>query len=351
MSLIKSKGYSVTIGETVFAAITTFLKQEKYTSYYIVCDENTLRHCLPNLVTNCALLQSAAIIELEVGETSKSVDFCAHIWQTLLENGADKKTLMINLGGGVVSDLGGFTASVYKRGIDFINIPTSLLAMADASVGGKTGINFNALKNVIGTISQPKAVFIHPGFLNTLPARQYKNGLAEIYKIALVSDKKLWMQLKTGIKKESIEATVTKSVSLKNKIVLKDPYEKGLRKILNFGHSIGHAVESIFLEDLLHGECIAIGMIMETHISFQKKLISKPQLNEIVETLISVFKPTSIHKRLDVAGILKLLKNDKKTLKNKYLFALINDIGSCQYDVEISEPQIKKSFDYYTSLL
>src|SRR6218665_2943244 len=159
MPVIKANGYAVHVGKQGFKAIAAFLGRHKYSSFFILCDENTLQHCLPLLVMQCPQLGEAQVIEIESGEASKSLEFCAQIWQTLLENQAGKSTLFINLGGGVVSDLGGFSASVYKREIDFIHIPTSLLAMADASVGGKTGIDFSGIKNSIGSFAQPRAVF------------------------------------------------------------------------------------------------------------------------------------------------------------------------------------------------
>jgi len=341
MPVIRSLGYNVTIGKDALKKLSAFLRIAKYSSHFIICDENTIQFCLPTLIMNCPGLKEAEIIELESGEESKSLDFSAHIWQTLIENKADKNSLIINLGGGVVSDLGGFCASTYKRGIDFINIPTSLLAMADASVGGKTGIDFGGLKNSIGTFAQPKAVFVYPEFLKTLPQRHYKNGL---------SDKAFWSSLKALKLDHNSEQILIKSITLKNKIVLKDPFDKGTRKILNFGHTIGHAIESLLLgtlNELLHGEAIAIGMLIETHIAFQKKLISKTEFEEIVSSFKKIFEPAKIE--LSLAPILDLLTNDKKTRKNKFRFALINKIGAGKIDVEVNELQVKKAFDHYNT--
>ncbi len=350
MPTVKSKGYSIVVDGKLFSSISSFLSKNAYTSYYILCDENTLQQCLPLLITSCPELNSAEIIEIEAGETSKCIEFSAHIWQTLLENKADKKTLLINLGGGVVSDLGGFSASVYKRGIDFIHIPTSLLAMADASVGGKTGIDFYQVKNAVGTFAQPKTVFVYTPFLKTLPAQHFQNGLAEIYKIALVADKKLWNSLKVQAKTESL---VLKSIQLKNKIVLKDPFDKGLRNILNFGHTLGHAIESLLLgteNKLLHGEAIVVGMIMETHLSFQKKLISKKDLSEITHVLYAQFGSYPLH-NLSVSSLLEFMKNDKKASSGKIRFSLLSGIGSCTYNIEVNASQIKKAFDFYFNSL
>lgn len=350
MTVIKSNGYSIYTGQGSFKALNVFLSRNSYSSYFILCDENTLQHCLPILITSCPKLASAEIIEIEAGESSKSLEFSANIWQTFIENKADKNSLLINLGGGVVSDLGSFTASVYKRGIDFINIPTSLLAMADASVGGKNGIDFLDLKNVIGTFAQPKSVFVYTNFLLSLSEDHFQNGLAEIYKIALVSDKKFWQQLKEGLDPGSL---TTKSITLKNKIVLKDPFDKGIRNVLNFGHTIGHAVEALLLgtkPELLHGEAVMIGMLMESHISFQKKLLSKKELTEISALFKDHFSLKTIS-QLSLKDIVEKIKNDKKSVKNKFRFALIDKIGFCKINVEVTEAQIKKSLDYYNALL
>lgn len=352
MQLIKSNGYNVEIGSTIFKSISALITKNNYSSHFIICDENTFQFCLSNLITNCPKLREAHIIELESGEASKSLEFSAHIWQTLIENKADKNSLIINLGGGVVSDLGGFCASTYKRGIDFINIPTTLLSMSDASVGGKTGIDFNGLKNSIGTFTQPKGVFIFPEFLNSLPDRHYQNGLAEIFKMALIADKKFWNELKTLDYSVANEQLISKSVALKNKIVLKDPFDNGLRKILNFGHTIGHAIESLLLgttNELLHGDAIVIGMLIESHLSFQKKLLTKKELDEVVTLLTKVFEPRKINE-LDLTSIFELMKNDKKSVNNKFQFAIIDKIGACKFDVTINDIQIKKAFDFYNSL-
>ena len=349
MAIIKSGKYQIYIGKDVFKAFNATLSKNSYTSYFILCDENTLQHCLPVLIASCPKLRSAEIIEIESGEASKSLEFSAYLWQTLIENNADKKSLLINLGGGVVSDLGGFTASVYKRGIDFINVPTSLLAMADASVGGKTGIDFNRLKNVIGTFAQPKAVFIYSSFVLTLPERHFQNGLAEIYKMALICDKKFWETLKEG---HSPESLIHRSVSLKNRIVLKDPFDKGVRNILNFGHTLGHALEALALgtkNELLHGEAIICGMILESHISWQKKLLSKAELREILSVFQSSFSLPSL-KQISFVDLMPFIKNDKKALRQKFRFSLITQIGACKFGLEVNENQIQKALDYYNTL-
>jgi 3-dehydroquinate synthase len=350
MTTIQSDGYPIMAGDGALKALSAFLKEHPYSSYFILCDENTLQACLPILISACPALRQADIIEVESGESAKSLDFSANIWETLLENQADKQSLLINLGGGVVSDLGGFSASVYKRGIDFIHVPTSLLAMADASVGGKTGIDFLGIKNCIGTFSSPRAVFIYPGFLMSLPERHFQNGLAEVYKIALTCDKKFWEQcIHEGSDAESL---ILQSVKLKNKIVLRDPFDQGIRNVLNFGHTLGHALESFYggtEKELLHGEAVVAGMIMESHISVQKKMLSRKELSEISTYFRSAFTLPSLEEA-SLEALLRLAGNDKKTSRSRLRMSLIDRIGSCKHQVEVSSTQIRKSLEYYASL-
>ncbi len=333
------------IKSNTFDELSKFLKTKNYSSYFILCDENTLAHCLPTLITKCKLLTDAEIIEIESGEENKQLEIVANIWQTLIDFNADKNSLLINLGGGVITDLGGFVASTFKRGIDFINIPTTLLAMADASVGGKNGIDFANIKNVVGTITQPKAIFIYDNFLSTLPQRQYSNGLAEVYKIALIANKKLWQNLSEKREAKIIET----SVGLKQKIVAKDVHDKGLRKILNFGHTLGHAIESFLLNTenpLLHGEAVVIGMLLESHIAFQKKMITKEIFIEI-ETVLCTHFNIEIKEKLGFENLKPIISNDKKNSSNKIRMALITDIGACTFDVEVTEKQIINALNYF----
>lgn len=344
MQVIRSVSYQVHFTDERFRQLNAFLAKSKYSSFFILCDENTLQHCLPLLISACPLLSEAEIIETDSGEASKSLDTAALICQTLLEKDADRQSLFINLGGGVISDLGGFCASIYKRGIHFINIPTSLLAMADASVGGKTGVDFCGVKNILGTFHQPQAVFIHEGFLGTLPKRHFKNGLAEIYKMALISDKKLWNQFQ-GM---DITNLVHRSVVLKNNIVLKDPFDKGLRQQLNFGHTLGHALEALLLSkglDVLHGEAITAGMIMEAHLAWQKKMLDSASLKMITATLSSELnRPDAI---FTFDELLPFLASDKKNKDHKVRFSLLNGIGKCKTGMTATAAQIKKSITHY----
>jgi 3-dehydroquinate synthase len=352
--MIKSLGYNIYSGKTVFKELNSFLKKQKYSAYFILCDEHTLKNCLPALITQCKELKDAEVFEIESGESSKSLQLCSQLWEALLVYNADKNVLILNLGGGVISDLGGFIASVYKRGIDFINIPTTLLGMADASVGGKTGIDFAGLKNSIGTITQPKGVFVYEGFLETLPPRHIANGMAEIFKIALISDKVFWKKLQNL--KELDLSSIVKSITLKNTIVKKDPYDKGIRKALNFGHTIGHAVESVLLAseiDILHGEAIVIGMICESKISFDRKIITRTEFNDITGTLTKKFSGIPLPALL-FGEMIKATINDKKNTRTNKLqinCALLNGIGKCKINVTVSPEQILDALEYYNSIV
>ncbi len=335
--------------------LKAFLKVNNYSAYFIICDSNTLKYCLSELVLNCPVLKNAEIIELEPGEENKELSVVNHIWQTLTEFGADKKSLILNLGGGVVSDLGGFAASTFKRGVDFINIPTTLLSIADASVGGKTGINFAGIKNHIGTITQPKAVFINTAFLKTLPYGHLVNGFAEIVKMALIKDKTFFNQI-CGLKIDSSFNDlniIKRSISLKSVIVKKDPNEKGLRKILNFGHTVGHAIESLFLkkpQPLLHGEAVAIGMAVECYLSLLFKRITKMEFEKIIACLKLNFDLSKIEQK-DLDTFYTYFKQDKKHKNDVYQLALLKGIGNCSFDVKVTQAQLEKAIAYYNSAI
>mgnify|MGYP000621917423 FL=1 len=321
MKEIVSSGYSVWIGEKSLTKLD-FLT---YSKVAILVDENTKRNCLYKLpkFDNCT------IIEIKSGEEHKNITTCSFIWEELTNNHFDRKSLLINLGGGVIGDMGGFCASTYKRGIDFIQIPTTLLAMVDASIGGKLGIDFNGLKNQIGLFNNPKSVLINSEFLNTLSDNELKSGFAEVVKHALIADNNLWNKIiSTSFNDLIWEEIIETSIKIKNKIVASDPFEKGERKKLNFGHTFGHAIESYYLEKgtpILHGEAVFIGMILETELS----PISKEDKNEIKNYILSNF--TLAHTP-NKSNLLPFLMNDKKNSQGKINFSLLNKIGDCSVD-------------------
>ena len=324
-----------------------------YSAVFIITDSNTSQYCLPNFLARLATTIPIEIVEIEPGEENKSVETCTEVWYALTDLGADRKSLIINLGGGVVTDLGGFVASLFKRGVDFINVPTSLLAMVDASVGGKTGVDLGSLKNQVGVISNPKAVLIDPDFLETLPAEQMRSGLAEMYKHGLIADRGYWNNLidLSDLTTDDLANLIRRSIEIKNSIVTLDPNEKGERKTLNFGHTIGHAIESYFLENesrktLLHGEAIAIGMVLESYLSLQKGMLSIVEYREIKSVINAFFDRTNFTP-LDVEAIVKLLVHDKKNQFGRVQFVLLEGIGKAKFDQVVENDLIYSAFEDY----
>ncbi len=319
MKEVKANDYSIFIGKESLQAYDF----NSYNQLAILVDENTKRDCLPIFLKATNI--DAILIEVPSGEEHKNLEKCQLIWNALSSHNFDRNSLLINLGGGVVGDMGGFAASTYKRGIDFIQIPTSLLAMADASVGGKLGVNFAYLKNQIGVFNNPKAVLINPVFLNSLPKNQLLSGFAEVVKHALIADKCYWKEIKTTPReKMNWESIILQSIVIKNNIVTQDPLDKGERKKLNFGHTFGHAIESFYLKlgnPILHGEAISLGIILESNLS----KINKEEKNEIASFISNTF---SIPKKPPLRALLEWMKSDKKNRKEKINFTLLNGIGS-----------------------
>lgn len=314
----------------------------------ILVDENTKEHCLPLLNVN---IEKIVVIEISSGEQNKCLATCEIIWEQMTMEGISRNSLCINLGGGVISDMGGFCASTFKRGISFINVPTTLLSMVDASIGGKLGVDFNELKNHIGLFGNPEAVIVSPDFLKTLPSRQLKSGFAEVLKHALIADKKYWEMVKqVDLEHANWHKIIAHSIAIKTSVVDDDPYENGKRKILNFGHSFGHAIETSFLKNaqpLLHGEAIAIGMILEAHLSFQENWLEEKELREIVEVIWIYFE---LPKLPNLKALIPFMQQDKKNKNNTLNFSLINGIGNCKYDVTVALPHLKNALEYYKKI-
>jgi len=336
MKVVNCQTYSVYIGNDSLKSIDL----SEYSSVAIVVDEHTKSYCL-NTFLEESNIQSPLIIETKSGEENKTITSCQLIWDALTEAKFDRKSILINLGGGVIGDMGGFAASCYKRGINFIQVPTTLLAMVDASVGGKLGVDYSNLKNQIGLFRNPQGVFIYPSFLKTLSKEQLYSGYAEVVKHALIYDAKMWKSLhSTDVEKLNWEDIITKSVTIKNEIVSNDPHENGYRKILNFGHSIGHAIESYCLsigKVALHGQAVATGMLLESQLSNA----TKEEKIEISNFLKSTFDLIELP---DFEDILPFLKNDKKNKNKELKFSLISEIGKCSYDCTIDVPKIKALF-------
>lgn len=316
-----------------------------YSAVFVLCDTNTAIHCLPLLQS----IKDATIITVQDGEQHKTLKTCEQIWTRLTEQHADRRALLINLGGGVVTDMGGYAAACYKRGIDFIHIPTTLLAMVDAAVGGKTGVDLNGFKNQIGLFCYAKHVLICSEFLKTLDPRNIKAGYAEVVKHYLIADADLFTKMDGRISIELIQ----RAVQIKSTIVQQDPTEKGIRKILNFGHTIGHAIETYYLNEreyLLHGEAVAIGMTIETILAKNMGILAEGE-SAIITSVLSKYFDLQVIDTQAVNDIVLLMLQDKKNDSGIIKMALIDRIGHCRYDVDASEQDVKTAIADYNKLI
>jgi len=344
----------ITILNDNFSQLNDFLQSKSFSKIFILVDENTHEYCLPVLLGNMETDLAFEILEIEPGEEMKNIQTANQLWEILTEMQADRKVLVINLGGGVITDMGGFVSSTYKRGIQFINIPTTLLSMCDASIGGKTGIDLMHYKNMVGTFTFPEQIFIYPKFLETLPYKELRSGFAEMLKHGLIADKKHWENL-IHISKLDVEAVIPHietSMEIKQSIVQQDFQEKNIRKTLNFGHTIGHAVESLCLSQgnpILHGEAVAMGMITETYLSLTEGLIPEETCTVIIENIQKHYPYLDISDFKD-DDIFELLINDKKNTDSKINFSLISGIGSCTFDYQCSKKSIASSIEFYRKL-
>lgn len=355
MQPIAANGYPILFGETEYQSLNTLIEEKNYSNIFILTDTNSNEYCLSRFLPFLATEKTIEIIEIVAGESEKNINTCVEIWAILTELGGDRKSLLINVGGGVITDIGGFVASTFKRGIDFIHVPTTLLAMVDASVGGKNGVDLGNLKNQIGVINVPKMVLIDTEYLSTLPQNEMRSGLAEMLKHGLIYDADYWSVFKdlSSIDFADFDALIHRSIVIKNDIVLQDPTENGIRKALNFGHTLGHAIESYFLENpnknnLLHGEAIAAGMIMESYISWQKNWLTETEYLEIKNAINAIFDIIDFEEN-DLQPILNLLIHDKKNEYGKIQFALLDGIGKIKINQEIENEIITKSFEDYKS--
>ncbi|MET1259274.1 3-dehydroquinate synthase [Flagellimonas sp. DF-77] len=349
MNSVVTDAHEVHFGAVAKAALQQYLRNSTYSKVFVLVDEMTEACCL-GILREFVGCNFDGVFCIKPGEQYKNIETCVSVWEDLSDFGGDRKSVLINLGGGVVTDLGGFVASTFKRGIDFINIPTTLLAMVDASLGGKTGVDLGSLKNQVGVINQPKMVLIVPEFLRTLEARQRTSGTAEMFKHGLIADKPYWEALRQTTD-FSDEAHIRQSVHIKNQVVAQDPTEQHVRKKLNFGHTLGHAIESYFLEQpeketLLHGEAIAIGMILEAFLSHKLTGLSMLEVQEIKSSLLVHFEKVDFSKQ-DIEIILDLLKHDKKNAHGNINFVLLESIGIAQIDVKVPNELFVDAFAYY----
>lgn len=343
LSHIESKGYPVTFGP-VDVALSRYFDQHPEKRPVVICDENTLEHCWPLLIGSNETLNSAEIIQLESGEENKTLEVCAQVWMTLAEMNLSRNDVIINLGGGVITDLGGFVANTFKRGVSFIQIPTTLLSMVDAAVGGKVGVDLAGAKNLVGNFATPLEVVVDVSFLKSLPLRQVRSGWAEILKHGLVLDRNYWDTTVAANWKDTdqVAELVRRSVELKNQVVLNDFKESGERKKLNFGHTIGHAIESHFLQTdtpLFHGEAIALGMLVETKLSMIHNGFPEAEF-EMVESYIRGHYDFPVLTKDDWPSLLHWMKQDKKNQGGRINFTLLQSIGASSVDHFLPEEAI-----------
>lgn len=333
--------YSVFIGEGILDKFPKLINLKKYSSFFLIVDQNLEKKWSKKIED--LVPRTCGKIIIQSGEQSKNIETVQKVWQALVNFGCDRKSLVINIGGGMIGDLGGFAASSYMRGIDFLQIPTTLLAQVDASIGGKLGINFLQIKNLIGCIQQPIAVIIDVDILNSLPKREFISGFSEIIKHGAVADKKYFdfVTSKKPLDFSSYELVeiIKRSCQIKANVVSCDEEESGPRKLLNFGHTVGHAIESLSQQTdkpLLHGEAISIGMYIEARISQALGLISNRDLENIKNVLLNAGLPI-FSVKFQTGDILSKIKSDKKNISGKINFTLLKNIGQAIYDQTPSE--------------
>jgi len=341
--------------EDIFLKINELISNNQFELIFVLCDKNTEKHCLPILKSQLNSNIEIHNFSIEAGERSKNIRNAELIWRKLIEIRNSRKILLINLGGGMVSDIGGFVAATFMRGIDFINVPTSLLAMVDASIGGKTGINLDDTKNIIGAYAFPMATFIHADFLKTLEKREFLSGLAEMLKHGLIHNKKHWKNICSiqQINLESIKDLIIDSTKIKIEIVERDPNDQGIRKTLNFGHTIGHAIESEFMNSenyLLHGEAIAVGMLIESLLSYHKNMLNEMEVDGIFRNILKIFPKVRIPENA-ISPLIDKMKLDKKNQKSQINFSLINGLGQSTFDVFIDKNSIHQTILEYNRKL
>ena len=352
MNSIQAISYLVHFQDKGYNLLSNLIVENNYSKLFILVDENTFKSCYPKFIPNLQTDKRIEVIEIESGEINKNLETCIGVWNAITELGGDRKSLIITLGGGVITDLGGFVASCFKRGVDFVNIPTTLLSMVDASVGGKTGVDLGVLKNQIGLFANPEMVLVDTAYLTTVSEREIKSGTAEIIKYGITYDVTLFNEIKNN-KNLKIEDLIFRSIEIKNEVVLKDPKEQNIRKILNFGHTLGHAIESFYLESddkesLTHGEAIAIGMVCECFMS--AKLLGFPteKVKEVKDVVLSIYSKTALLTD-EFTGIMELLKHDKKNINGQVNFVLLKDFEDYKLDCKVPEELIIESMEFYNA--
>lgn len=341
----------VIISTNLESEIAGALAECEHDKIFVLTDETTVVKCWP-VVKNYFSLRDAKVITISATDTHKDLDTMVHVWKSLGEGGASRHSCMINLGGGMVTDLGGFAAATFKRGINFINIPTTLLSMVDASVGGKTGINFGGLKNEIGVFCDSKFVILDTEFLRTLDAENICSGYAEMLKHGLISDEKMWAEL-VGFDLahpdlQQLQRMVGDSVAVKERIVEQDPHEHGIRKALNLGHTFGHAFESWALKrkPVLHGYAVAFGLIPELYLSVMKTGFPTEKMRQTVNFIKEYYGSLPITCD-DYDELIELMRHDKKNQDGIINFTLLGGIGDIRINQSATIDEIKEAFDFF----
>jgi 3-dehydroquinate synthase len=357
MHTIRSETYSIYVGEDIYEEIQMFFRDPdiREERIIILVDENTHHYCLPVIRSKIPELSGAPVIEVKSGEENKNINTCIELWKHLLNVNAHRRSVIVNLGGGVIMDMGGFVASTFKRGIRYVNIPTTLLGQVDAAVGGKVGVNLFDLKNQIGLFSHPLAVFIIPSLITTLDEEQKRSGFAEMIKHALITDQHYWDLLRSHPFRDIMQwdDLILRSVEIKNSIVRNDPVEKSLRRRLNFGHTFGHAFETMSLmkrdNRLTHGHAVALGMICETFLSNKVRGLSGKAMEEIINYILANFEYYQLTDA-DQTAILEIIHYDKKNEHDRVNFTLLPAIGNAMIDQWCNDDLIAGSLKYYANL-
>lgn len=331
--------------------LNDYIDFQKYSKIFLLTDDTVRNNCYEKIYHH--IPKSTVLISISTGEKFKNIDTAVEIWKTMVYHNADRKSLLVNFGGGMISDLGGFVASTYMRGIDFVNIPTTLLAMVDASIGGKNAINMNQIKNIVGTFNDPKMVFMDINFLNSLNKREYNSAWAEIIKHGIIADSDYFYELLNNTEDTiDIQKIIHQSLEIKKHIVESDFEEKNLRKTLNFGHTVGHAIESLSQESdntLLHGEAIAIGMLIEMQIGIKINIAQNDSMDLIKKCLERYELNTHLgnYFKNKTQQLIDLMLKDKKNEDNAIKLALPNKIGNCLYNITVDISIVKSCIESF----
>ncbi|MFH1159999.1 MAG: 3-dehydroquinate synthase [bacterium] len=361
--IVKTERYPVCLGEEAFVHLEKELARYRKSKspVFILTDSNTLRFCLPVLTDRCPELRQAQVLTVEAGEDRKTLSSAEFLWNELARLQVNRQALLISLGGGMVTDLGGFVASGFHRGIDCIHVPTTLIGQIDAAIGGKTGVNLDSLKNQVGTYYSPRGVYCWPGFFATLGKDQLRSGLAEVTKTALIRDERFWRWLSRKPVEEILSIPFTENgwkeillqtVRIKLEIVRQDPFERNRRKLLNFGHTVGHAMESLALRrgtPVLHGEAVAAGILCECFLSEQLAGLDPGQSTTIVNWLLKGFGKIGISSG-DVPELLALMGHDKKNRNQELRFTLLSRPGQGKINQSCDPARIVGALTRYLEL-